>query len=330
MSHDIDEDAGTANLMLANSAWHRLGTVVGKAFSWLDALAADLDITKRVEKVAISDLVIGYEAPADEYAAVRNGRVLHTGLGEQWTPYQVEDAYALGQCIRESANDDGIPADLLSLGALDHGRKWFMTYDLGSFTIGDYDIADYLSINGSFDSSWVLGVLTSPVIEVCANTVACAKAAGITHYRFKHTSGIVNRVEAAKAALQQHRANRNAFVELGEGLLNTEVSKAAYSRLVKALFPVDDEVPVKTRNANEVAAQKVTEAYKGLTGMVSETGNGFAVVQAVNTYENWGTPVRRTSGRSEAETRAWRQIEAVVDGKQPLTTKAIELVGALN
>jgi phage/plasmid-like protein (TIGR03299 family) len=330
MSHDLEIRDGEAQAIFREVAWHRLGTVVGDNFGWAEAIAANLTVTYDVAKVPVSDLIIGHGFAAEEYAAVRSdGVILRTGLGEQWTPFQAAEGYAFGQVIRDQAHDDGLAADLRSLGTLDNGRKWFLTFDLGTFAIGDYDVRDYLSVNGSFDSSWPLQVLTSPIVEVCANTVAFARATGIQHYRFKHTSGIFDRVEEAKRALRRHRANREAFKAVGDRLVATKVSKVDYVRLLDALFPTDDDTPTRTRNANEEAKDVVTDLYKataGVPSLVSEPGNGWAFVQSVNTYENWGTPVRKTGGNDTATTRALRQVEQLASGKQPLTDKAVDLL----
>lgn len=329
MSHDIQTED---NVILRDIAWHRLGTVVGDNFGWLDAIADDQPVTYPVSKVAVADLLAGlpdafYRAQPDEYAAVRSdGLVIATGLGEQWTPFQASEGYAFGEAIRGEASESGFNANLRSLGTLGNGRRWFLTFDLGSFSIGDYAVKDYLSVNGSYDSSWPLQVLSSPIIEVCANTVAFAKSIGTTHYRFKHTSGIFDRVEQAKRALAQHSQNREAFQTLGEALLAVDVAPVQYGRLLNQLFPVDDDTPTKTRNVNESAVEKVTAIYKGAGNLVAGQGDGFAVVQAINTYENWGQPIRKTAGRSEGETRALRQVDALVDGSQPLTNKAVELL----
>lgn len=328
MSHDLEINGfGEANAMFAQVAWHQLGNVVGESFDFDRAVTEGLPIALPVQKVPMGDLIIGYEAPADEFAAVRgDGRVLATGLGEQWTPFQTVDGYAFGSCIVDQAEG----GRLLSLGAIDNGRKWFMTFDLGEFSIGDYKVADYLSVNGSFNSSWKLQAITSPIIEVCANTIAAARFAGKQHYSFKHTSGIHNRVEEAKRALVRHREVQAAFQAKGEELLATKVSGKRYSDLLQALFPVLDDTPTRTRNVHEDAKEAVTALYKGAGGFVDGIGNAWSVVQAVNTWENWGQPVRNTKGRTESETRALRQIEQVVDNAQPFTTKALDLVGALN
>lgn len=335
MSHEIGiED----DVMLERSAWHRLGKVVGNNFGWAEAVAEELPVTFGVEKVLVADLLtpfpnaddITLRGQSDDYAAVRSdGLVIATGLGKQWTPFPAVEGYAFGQAIRDEASNEGLQCDLRSLGTLYNGRKWFMTFDLGDFSIGDYKVRDYLSVNGSYDSSWPLQVLSSPTIEVCANTVAAAYHGGVKHYRFKHTSGIFNRVEQAKQAIARHRANRETFVELGNKLLDTPLTPSEYGRMVQALFPVDDDTPTKTRNVNEEAQETVTTLYKAQVsarGLVDSTGNGWSFVQAVNTYENWGTPIRNTGGRSPEITRALRQIETLNDSKAALTDSAIDLV----
>lgn len=340
MSHELEFIDGFAQAMFERVAWHRLGTVVDRTFGWDDAIAANLSITFGVDKVPLQELLSslpygqsfdgpGLKAQTDDYCAVRSdGLVIASGLGEQWTPFPAVEGYAFGQAIREQAEVDGIRADLKSLGTIQDGRKWFMTFDLGEFNIGEYAVRDYLSVNGSYDSSWPLQVLSSPTIEVCANTIAAAQAAGVKHYRFKHTSGIFNRVEEAKRALIGHAQNRAVFKALGETLLTRAVTPLEYGQLCNALFPTNEDVPVKTRNANEDAREKVTALYKATSGpqVVAESGNAWAFVQAVNTYENWGSPIRKTGNRSESDVRALRQIEALTSGKQALTDKAFALV----
>jgi phage/plasmid-like protein (TIGR03299 family) len=341
MSHELEVIDGFAQAMFERVAWHRLGTVVGDTFGWADAVSEGLSITFPVVKVPLQEVLSslpygdGFDGPSlraqtTDHVAVRSdGLIIASGLGEQWTPFHAVEGYAFGQAIREQAKVDGIRADLKSLGTIQEGRKWFMTFDLGEFSIGDYAVRDYLSVNGSYDSSWPLQVLSSPTIEVCANTIAAAQAAGVKHYRFKHTSGIFDRVEEAKRALIGHAQNRAVFKALGETLLTRAVSPVEYGQLCNALFPTTDDVPTKTRNVNAEARDKVTSLYKATSGpqVVANSGNAWAFVQAVNTYENWGSPIRKTGNHSEADTRAMRQIDALTSGKQPLTDQAFALVG---
>lgn len=313
--------------MFRNTPWHQLAEGVG-VFAWVDAVKQGLGFTKRVEKVRMQDLILAYNVAADdEYAAVReDGMILKTGLGEQWTPFQMVDGYEFGNAIMGVTE-----GELESIGTMEHGRKWFLTYTLGEFTIGDFLVKDHLSVNGSFDSSWALQALSSPIVEVCENTIAMAKAAGTTHYKFKHTSGIFDRVEEAVRAVQIHKANREAFQAVGTKLLSTSVGNDTYKGILNKLFPIADDTPTKTRNTNENARELVNALYTATADVdadiVSGVRNtGWALVQAVNTYENWGQPIRKSNGYGEATSRAMRQIDGLVSGKQALTDHALELV----
>jgi hypothetical protein len=318
------------DLMLDRTAWHRLGRVVGKAFGWLDAVAEALPITQNVRKVPIADLLIGYECQPDEFAAVADdGFVISTGHGEQWTPFNAADAYAFGEAIRDEAADT-FNANLLSLGTLHNRRQWFMTYDLGDFDVVGYSARDYLTLSGSFDSSRLFQAVSGPTLVVCANTLA-ASDFGLKHYRFKHTSGIVNRVEEAKRALQAHRGNRASLVAKCEELASVPLSASEYSVLLQSLLPVNDETTTKVRNVSEAAKEQITQLYKGapvnnVATVTDGSRDGFTFVQAVNTYEQWLAPIRKTKGQDESTMRSIRQFDMAVDGKQPLTDKAIELV----
>jgi phage/plasmid-like protein (TIGR03299 family) len=336
MSAELEYVGDVAQVMLERDAWHRAGIVVGEKFSWADAVAQDLAITFPVYKVALEDVLTPLpttdgqtlRAQSDDHVAVRSdGLVVASGLGAQWTPFHASEGYAFGEAIRDEASDQ-VNANLLSLGTLYNGRVWFMTFDLGDFYIGEYQVRDYLVASGSYDSSRPLSVNSGPTLVVCANTLA-ASDFGMKHFRFKHTSGIFDRVKQAKKALGIHNANRDILKTKGETLLSTPVSGSQYSTLVKAMFPIEDDTIAKTRNVHEAARATVTELYRN-SPYVSGADNGFAFVQAVNTYENWAVPVRMTKGRNEADTRTARQIEAVFGGGQPLTNRAIELVGALN
>jgi len=192
-----------------------------------------------------------------------------------------------------------------------------------------------MSINGSYDSSWCLTVLSSPTVEVCANTVAAAFRGGVKHYRFKHTSGIFNHVAEAKRAVTAHNANRQAVQELGNKMLTTKLSPSEYGRLVRAMFPIEDDTPTRTKNVNTEAIDAVGLFYNAQNdgnALVDEPGNGWSFVQAVNTYENHVQPIRTPKEATKEVVQRIRDLRAVEQlqaEKQPLTERAAELVLAI-
>jgi phage/plasmid-like protein (TIGR03299 family) len=331
MSDNIEILDGKGQYMGRQAAWHRLGEVTGEDFTWADLLAADISVTKRVDKVPLSDLVILCTvAGDDQFGIVREDNVLLATVGARYEPVQAVQAYEFGSDVRRQAEGEGLRADLISVGSLDHGRRYFFTYDLGRFTIGDYEVADYWTVSGSHDGTSPLLGLNSPILVVCANTLAAAKAAGTTHYRFRHTSGVHDRMDEARQALGTHHENREAYVAMAEGLMRTPVAPQTYKALLDTLFPAGDDVPTRTRNVNDAAREKVGLLYRAEDQTVDVVGGvegtAWAFVQSVNTYENWGMPTRNTRGVGSDTLRAMRQADSVLSGKQPLTDKALDLV----
>jgi len=331
MAHSLEFNKdGKAQVMLRKDAWHHLGTVVGDNFGWLDAIASDLAITKSVSKVALRDVVMdGFDCADDQYAAVRqDGKVLYGGHGEAWAPFQTEAAYEFVQFLRD---EQGIQADLESLGTIRHGTQWFMTFKSGQFDIGGFDVTDYLTASGSFNGTWKFQVQSHQTVAVCANTITAIRWAGRSHYAFKNTTNIADRVEEAKRVVEMQRDRQYGFKAFGERLLNAEVSNLRFKYLVDDLFPLDDEMPKRAFNRNADARKTVGALFRSASNDGPEVaagveGTGWAFMQAVNTYENWGTAVRASKGQSKETARALRQMDTALNGSQPLTDQAVALL----
>ena len=53
---------------------------------------------------------------------------------------------------------------------------------------------------------------------------------------------------------------------------------------------------------------------------------GWAFVQAVNSYEQWNAPLRKTKNMATDTARAVRQFDQITGKGQPQTAKAVSLV----
>lgn len=333
MSHELHIVEGEAQVMLRQDAWHQLGTIMGRNFGWLDLVAANMSITWPVEKVALSDIVDGeFNVLGGQYVAFRSedNAIVASGIGETWASTYPEIGYEFVQYLRD---EHGVGIENLeSAGMIRDGRQWFMTFAAGEFEIGGFKVTSYVTVSGSYDQSWVFQVQFHQTVAVCANTITAVRAAGQMLYKFKNTTGLIDRVEEAKAAAKMQRAREEGFKQFGERLLGVRVDENAYRSFVNELFPIDDDVPTKTRNVNGNARDQVRALFTStadandpnVAGGVE--GTGWAFMQAVNTYENWGAPIRKTKGVGTTTARALRQIDATVSGRQPLTDKAIDLV----
>jgi hypothetical protein len=126
---------------------------------------------------------------------------------------------------------------------------------------------------------------------------------------------------AALAALQGVRefiaGEKKVFERLAGKKLG--IRTKAFDLAVDAVLPSLDE---KARGADQ--REQARDAVRGLavSPVVADAqGTGLGFVQAVNTWENWDSPVR--GARTNNNKRAEAQFRAVVKGSQPLTRKAI-------
>lgn len=324
MAHEIS-NGGIQRIMVRQPAWHRLGHVVGDSFDWLDAVAQEMVITLPLSKVPMSELILGYQAQDDEYGIVRSdGVVLKCGVGSQQTIFHPELAFGFGA---EIIDQTGV-AKLDSLGVIRRDRQYFMTYDMGEVRIGEHEIRNTLTIAGSFDGSLALTALDTATIVVCANTLAMALKGEVVH-RFKHTSGIVDRVAWATDAISKNRTTSDELQNVGNALVATSVSGQDFDSIMNSLFPLGDEVSKKAETQHLAARQGIRQVYEATEGidlMLGSQGTAWGVVQAVNTYENWGGPLRKSKEVAIADARALRQFDQALTGKQPLTQRTVKML----
>ena len=80
------------------------------------------------------------------------------------------------------------------------------------------------------------------------------------------------------------------------------------------MYPLGtDDKPVSTRQENaNTAAQDAVYALFNAPLNDGVEGTGWAFVQAVNSYEQWNAPTRKTKGLGSETTRAIRQFDSLL------------------
>lgn len=328
MAHELEIDGnGNAQVMLDRVAWHELGTVVPDGFTMADAIASGMSFTLPVEIVPMSTLTLGYDDyAAPEFASVRgDGRILKTGLGANATVFHALEAHEFGQALIGMV--DG--SRMSSFGSLRNGRQWFQTFALATFAVGGHEMTSHLTLAGSYDGSLAFVALRSNIITVCANTLAMNLGGGSRAFSTKHTTHIADRVEWARRVLSSHEALELEERKRMEYLALTRLAPTDVTSILDELWPIGEGVSTKAENANLAAREGVRRIHSATDGhdvMLGEQGTAWGLVQAVNTYENWGTPIRKQAGMGDREARGLRQFDSIVKG-QPLTDKVLALVG---
>lgn len=127
------------------------------------------------------------------------------------------------------------------------------------------------------------GMIATPERVVCRNTLrlAIGKASGI--YKIKHTRNIRERIAAARAALEISFEYTDTLALVGEELLSTKISDAAFDEFLLSLYQVpEDEGMKRTRRMKEFEA--VREVYRGSENLNDIRGTAWGALNAVVEY----------------------------------------------
>jgi len=328
MSHELEIIDGRALVLARDPMWHSLGQVTGDNFdaAWIERYApeilSDVHIHPTYVIVSDEDCGVSYVETPNKAAIVReyDNKIVGEGLGKaSYGVVQPSDAYEWGQTISGFA---GLP--LVSAGTLREGRQFFFTYQMGDEAPCGINYTPYLTVTSSHDGSLSLMALFSDIITVCANTLAwtLGEAKGPNNrVTLKHTANVDQRMVMALAALRGAAEHVEKVNKQIETLANIRLSAFDKTRMMDNLFPyIAEDGRAKTMR------DKTRDSVRSLMrSQVVEDGlqdTGWAWVQAVNTYENWNTPIRNSD-------RAERQFDAIVKGNQNLTNAALEQVLAL-
>jgi phage/plasmid-like protein (TIGR03299 family) len=319
MAHELEIIDGRASFLGRDDAWHRLGHAIGRPFTWADVVEYCPTVALPVNKLPLGDLMPLNVVPADMHGMLRSDGKLLAVVGDKYEPVQAEEMYDFGNAVQGLTN-----APLVSVAGLREGRQYAFTYHLGDSEVGGEQFTHKFSIVGSHDGSILNMGLRSTTTIVCANTMAAALMSAVDRITLRHTANVRERMEEAVRAAQVSREGIEHFEQTVAALQTTPIGTRDFDLLLDGVFPVTD---AKARTANEV--QRARGAVRSLFGSPLTEGfggTGWAFVQAVNTYEQWSAPVRKTKGVSTETVRALRQFDALVKGGHPLTQKAASLV----
>jgi hypothetical protein len=207
---------------------------------------------------------------------------------------------------------------------LHHGKVIFVVLGLADNVElggGAVSLERNLVLVDSFDGKYALGGTTSDIVAECMNMLAASLAGGTRIFSLRHTSGVVNYVEAAKQLLAIAVSNYSSIDEEVEKLLAQPFTKDEFTGLlVPAIVgkrPTDEG---RKQTLYDARFDKIVAEW-GATGQESAEGTAWGALMAVNSYELWEQPIR---GRD----RSAAQVSRFLDNSFPLTSKAHAVLSA--
>lgn len=317
MAHQIDQSTGRAAMFSGNNItpWHQLGNVVEGRLHAKDAITqAGLDWDVDLAPVFATVGERHIEIP-DHYATYRKDTDRVLGIvGAKYNPVQNVEMFDFLDAIVDSGE-----AHYETAGSLRNGANVWMLLapDENEILLNGEKMRKYLLATTSHDGTASMRV--KPVMErvVCANTLDFALSERANEFRARHTAGVQGKVAQAREALGISFAYFEEFERIATQLGDIDVELDEFHALVQDLVPIDAETEGRALTIRTNKRAGIQAAYRSdLVG--AARGTGWGVVQAVNSYELWGT-----DGRADAENQARRLLTGT---SAPLTDRAVKLL----
>lgn len=232
-------------------------------------------------------------------------------LGSVGSGFQLISHGVMGE-ILEAVLGQGLKFETAG-SCKDGAQVWALAYLDEPLTVANDDTATYpfVALLNSHDGSGACKLVNTSVRVVCWNTYNMASMEGDKTGRqfvFRHTAGVLDRVEEAKTAIAGLRAESAAWAEMAEGLYKVRADDAAVQMFVQTFIPepAADVVSERVRNNITKARATFTGLYDGSPTTDGHRGTALGLVDAaveyldhVRGYRNRDTYMGRTLLRPE-------------------------------
>lgn len=181
-----------------------------------------------------------------------------------------------------------------AMGALDHGRKVFMSFQMGdSVTIEGTDdkIKHFLHVLTSHDGSWAFGAYTGNMRMACQNMIRSLRSNALSSFKARHTETIGGRIADARTALGIAVRQNEAFEKDMAALVEVEVTKQKFWALVEDIFPKPEKDVRGSVKKWETKTDTIMGIWNGDT-LAGLEDNAYKAYNALNENLLWYSAVR--------------------------------------
>jgi len=268
----------------------------------------------------------------------------------KYTPVQNEDLLELGEAIIDFDGIEG--ASWETAGSIDGGAQVFATIKFPEpMRVGTGDMLEqYLLLTTGHNGQHPVRAMATNVRTVCKNTLKMALGGRPNGVTFKHTSEVLNKMEAAKKSLvAAHQYNKTLALVANE-MIAVEMNTDGFVKMVKHHWPqVKPAIAVQTLGVAEPVEiitnkKAVTMWNKRMDKMVSvweektergETlgeaaGTVWGGVNAITETLDWHGSARggllRAAGFNDANTKLHSEVLEYAAKKNGIKTKELAAV----
>lgn len=243
MSHNVEKMAA-----VRSPTWHHLENLIGEPPKTAGAMKTVSGLDWLVEKRA---LFLGTGTQVSQVALVRDTDESILGFANnKYVPYQNDQGFAFCQAFVDSGLYDYETA-----GSLNGGRVCWVLLKFrdngGEFEVVPGDpIRKYLLLSWGHDGTHGINTRLTSVRVLCWNTLTAALSVANTIETpvIRHSKLAVAKLDAISAVYMSALARFRGQAEWFERLLSRPVTPPEKRGFVEQLFPLADEVTVRTKN----------------------------------------------------------------------------------
>lgn len=216
-------------------------------------------------------------------------------------------------------------------GLLRKGAQAWVSFELPeNFRARDVEFRPQLLATTSYDGSTATTFKLVSTIAVCDNTREAALNEKTPTFRLKHTrfSTTQDSVKSAQDALGIIFQAKDAMAAEIEQLLDTEVTKAQFDRIVDRLVPIpvrkDNEIGTSNGRSVTLAVNKqdaLRSLYAQDPRVAPWAGTAWGVAQAFNTFAHH---VQTVKGTSRAQRNMGNALGNITANADALVLQALE------
>ena len=337
MAHLLESVNGeTAFASLREPAWHGLGTVFTEEVSTAEMLKkAKLNKWNvRLEDVEIPagmDSDKGYSFVVRDNPFIQGNKDVLGVVGERYVPLQNEDLFDFADNILHAGGR------WETAGSIKGGRIVFGSLALERETVLDPSgvsdkVNTYLLVNTSHDGSIAIQASITPVRVVCANTLNLAlgnrgRGGSVKQsFKIRHTQTATGKVQIAREALGLANAYIDEFSKMANEMIQKEVSKAQFDKIVESLYPTPkDENQKASMTKHNAKIDLINEIYVGDFNNTI-TGTAWGVANALTERLDWYRSAR--GGNNESILASASGFDPMINAEKNKIFKAVQLATA--
>lgn len=312
----------TANVSVyigRQSAWHQLGEVLSRHFSWAEVCNQEKGLGFDVRKEQLLD---ARGNPVDAWGTFRTDTDAFLGaVGEQYTIIPHKSGFEVVDAL--IASQDG--AHYETAGVLKQGQVVWGLADLSlTLHVGPHDTwQSYLLMLASYDGSYSHTYRMTDTRVVCQNTLTRALSSKtLRALTFRHTKNAAARLTDARLALESIGAEAKTFEDRLNILARKKMTRDTMTSVLDRLFPAqkdeDGKARETTRRDNILAEVLSYYENNDRDAFPEQRGTAYNLLNAVVEYTDHSRSAKGgDKGRAES---------AVVGSGYKLKGNTLELI----